>query len=206
MDGVLIDSMGYHVVAWQKTFKPLGLNISAHEVYAREGENWKKSTKDFLVMAGKDPTPSLINTVFKERSRIFEEIFMPKVFEGAKSLLLFLQKRGFRLALVTATPRVDVERMLPGSIIRLFDAMVCGGDTKKGKPHPEPYLKAMKKLKIKAEDAIVVENAPYGIRSAKKARLKCIAITSSLPRKYLSEADKILKSLKTLKPYLLKLQ
>jgi len=204
MDGVLIDSMRYHAKAWQKTFKPLGLDIPSYEVYAREGESWRKSTKDFLVMAGKKPTPLLADKVFKERSRIFKEIFRPKIFAGARSLLKFLDKKGLRLALVTATPRVDVDRMLPQGMIGLFDVIVCGGDTKRGKPHPDPYLKALKNLKIGPSDAIVVENAPFGISSAKKAKIKCIALETSLSKRHLKGADKVIKSLKELKAYLLK--
>jgi len=201
MDGVLLDSMRYHVEAWQKAFKPLGLSISADEVYRREGESWRKSTKDFLIMAEKMPTPALIDKVFKERSNIFEVIFRPKVFKETKNLLLALYKKDFRLALVTATPRQDVENMLPANIIGLFEVMVCGGDTKKGKPHPAPYLEALKRLKIRAEDAIVIENAPYGIESAKAAGIRCIAVATSLPKKHLKAADIIFDSLKDLKSY-----
>ena len=74
MDGVLIDSMGFHAQAWQKAFKPMGVEISTYEVYAREGESWRKSTRDFLKMGGYKPTRTLIESVFKERSRIFKEL------------------------------------------------------------------------------------------------------------------------------------
>lgn len=204
MDGVLLDSMGYHVQAWQKTFKALGLNIPSREIYSREGEDWRKSTRDFLRMGGYRPTTSKVNKVFKERSRIFKEIFTPSIFKGAKGLLGSLKKKNLRLGLVTATPKVDVERMLEPSIIELFDVTVCGGDTKRGKPHPEPYLKALKRLKVKPEEVLVVENAPYGITSCRLAGIRCIAVASSLPGKYLKGADIIVGSLKEVKDVLLK--
>ncbi|MFH1867360.1 MAG: HAD family phosphatase [Candidatus Omnitrophota bacterium] len=201
MDGVLIDSMKFHAKAWQDTFKPMGADISTYEVYAREGENWRKSTRDFLKMAGYKPTRPLVEKVFEERSRIFKDIFKPKVFKGVKSLLLMIKRSGFKIGLVTATPRQDVNRMLPSHIMKLFDAMVCGGDTKKGKPHPEPYLEMLKRLKIKAGEAIVVENAPYGITSCKLAGIRCVAVATSLPKKYLKEADIIVDSLADVKEY-----
>lgn len=202
MDGVLIDSMPYHVKAWQKAFNGLGADISSEEIYAREGESWRKSTKDFLIMAKYKPSHSLIEEIFKQRTKIFKEIFVPKVFKGAKSLLSSLKKNNFKLGLVTATPRSDVKRMLPLPVIELFDAFVCGGDTKKGKPHPDPYLSCLRKLKLKAEEVIVIENAPYGIRSCKLAGIRCIAVTTSLPKRYLKEADFAVNTLKDVKEYL----
>lgn len=203
MDGVLIDSMGFHVRAWQEAFRPMGVDISSNEVYAREGESWRKSTRDFLKMGGYDPTRSLIKKVFEERSRIFKDIFRPRVFKGVKPLLASLKSRdSLKMGLVTATPRQDVNRMLPPAIVRLFDIMICGGDTKKGKPHPQPYLEMLKRLKVKAEEAIVVENAPYGITSCKLAGIRCIAVATSLPKRYLKEADIIVDSLAGVKELL----
>jgi len=199
MDGVLVDSMRYHVIAWQRAFRPIGLSIPAREVYAREGESWRKSTKDFLLMAGRRPSKALIDEIFSYRCRIFEKIFKPRIFSGVKSLLALVDKAGLKLALVTATPYKDVKKMLPADILRFFDAMVCGGDTKRGKPHPEPYLRALKLLKIKPADTVVIENAPYGIKSCKLAGIKCVAVSTSLPRKYLKGADIVVDSLKKVK-------
>jgi beta-phosphoglucomutase len=201
MDGVLLDSMRYHVKAWQKTFRPLGLRIPSYGVYAREGEDWRKSTRDFLIMARRRPDAYMVDKIFKKRSAIFKKIFRPKVFPEAQGLLKLVKAKGVNLALVTATPRCDVKKMLPASMADLFGVMVCGGEVKKGKPHPEPYLAALKKLGIKAADALVVENAPYGIKSAKLAGLKCVAVATSLPRRYLKGADMVFGSLKGLKSY-----
>jgi len=103
-----------------------------------------------------------------------------------------------RLALVTGTSRHELYQILPTSLRDLFSVIVTGSDVKHGKPHPEPYLKSLKGLKIKASAAVVIENAPFGIRSAKQAGLKCIALETSLPKKYLSEADAIFPSIKEL--------
>jgi beta-phosphoglucomutase len=201
MDGVLVDSMPYHVRAWQKAFKPLGVDIPAAEVYAREGENWRKSTKDFLLMGGYKPSRKLVESVFRKRSRIFNHIFRPKLFSGAKGLARFLYKNGYRLALVTATPKNDVKKMLPVDILNLFSVRVCGNDTRKGKPDPQPYLKALRLLKLGPKQALVIENAPYGISSSKSAGIKCIALTTSLPKKYLKKADKVTGCLDDIKVY-----
>jgi beta-phosphoglucomutase len=65
-----------------------------------------------------------------------------------------------------------------------------------GKPHPEPYLKALQKLSLKPSQAIVFENAPFGIRSAQSAGLVCLALETSLPRAFLKKADEVFCSFK----------
>ena len=73
--------------------------------------------------------------------------------------------------------------------------MVCGDHVKKGKPHPEPYLRAAKILDLRPQECTVIENAPYGIESAKRAGMFCIALTTSLPQAYLKKADMIVDRL-----------
>ena len=97
---------------------------------------------------------------------------------------------------MTGTARHELHRILPEKFYDLFSVIVTGSDVKKGKPDPEPYVAALDKLKLKPNKAIVIENAPFGIRSAKAAGLKVIALETSLSKKYLSEADFIFSSFK----------
>jgi len=93
--------------------------------------------------------------------------------------------------MVTATTKDDIKEILPRGIEKLFDFIVTGDCVKRGKPYPEPYLKAAKGLKVKPSECVVIENAPYGVLSAKRAGMFCIALTSSLPPEYLKRADVI---------------
>ena len=100
------------------------------------------------------------------------------------------------LALVTGTSRVELHKILPDPIYSVFNVVITGNDVKHGKPHPEPFLKAIGKIDCPKKDMIVIENAPFGIRSAKKAGLTCVAIETSLPKKFLNEADYVVHSFK----------
>ena len=95
-----------------------------------------------------------------------------------------------------------MEKILPLSIRRLFDIIVTGDEVWKSKPHPEPFLKAVKMLKLDRREVVVIENAPFGIQSAKKAGLYCIALETSLPRRYLTGADIIISSFRELAHFL----
>jgi beta-phosphoglucomutase len=195
MDGVIVDSMPYHFLAWYEALRPYGVRVSCFEVYSREGEKWDKSLSDFLRMGGLEPTPRLMRTVFAARQKIFRKYFKRFIFKGVEEFLRCLKYKGYCLGLVTGTPHAQVMRILPVSIRSLFACIVTGDQVKRGKPCPEPYLKAKTLLKLPAHECVVVENAPYGIESAKRAGMFCIALTTSLPAGYLSKADRIVDRL-----------
>ena len=106
-----------------------------------------------------------------------------------------LKNKGFKLALVTGTPRKEVKRILPKDLYKLFNVIVPSDEVTHGKPHPEPYNRALKALRLKPKEAIVIENAPNGIKSAKAAKMRVFAVETSLPKQYLKGADKVFSSL-----------
>ncbi len=195
MDGVIVDSMPYHFMAWYETMRPLGVRLSCFDVYAKEGERWEKSLRFFLKRAGIKPTEMVLKRIFARRQKVFKKDFKRFIFHGAAEFLICLKGKGYLLGLVTGTPVKDVREVLPKRILKLFDCVVGGDSVKKGKPHPEPYLKAAGILGVKPPECAVVENAPFGIESAKRARMFCVAITTGLPRQYLKRADVVVDSL-----------
>jgi len=195
MDGVIVDSMPYHFIAWYEALRPYGIRVSCFDVFAKEGERWEKSLKDFLKRAAIAPTPKILKTIFIQRQKIFRRYFKCFIFKGAAAFLRCLKNRGYSLGLVTGTPMVELNRILPINIKGLFDVIVAGDSVKKGKPHPEPYLKAAAALGFGPRQCLVVENAPFGIESAKRAGMSCVAVTTSLPKEYLKQADVIVDRL-----------
>ena len=195
MDGVIVDSMPYHFLAWYEALRPYGISVKCFDVYVREGERWEKSLADFLKGSGISPSRKLFKKVFMARRRLFRNRFKRFVFKGAGEFLMCLKKKGYLLGLVTATTRAGVREILPQKIEKLFDHIVTGDHVKKGKPYPEPYLKCAGALKVKPGRCVVIENAPYGITSAKRAGMFCIALTSSLPKEFLRGADVIAESM-----------
>jgi len=195
MDGVLIDSMPYHFISWFETLKHYGIRVTPTDIYAREGEKWIKSVTEFFAMGNQPLTKKRMREVFNMRDKIFKKFFTPFLFEGAEDLVKLLKNKGYLIAIVTGSGSKEAKRMLPKSLYECFDTVVGGDMVKHGKPHPEPYLIAAKKLKVKPSECLVIENAPYGIKSAKAAKMCCFAVQTSLPHKYLKEADKVFPSI-----------
>jgi beta-phosphoglucomutase len=107
-----------------------------------------------------------------------------------------LQNNGLRTVLVTGSKASSADKVLRAAGVRdLFEVIVTGDDTKKGKPDPDPYLKAIEKIGVDRLDCIIVENAPLGIRSAKAAGVDyVIALATTLEPSFLRDADYIMQS------------
>lgn len=195
MDGVIVDSMPYHYIAWYEALRPYGIRATAYDAYSREGERWQKTLSDLFRRDGILANDKIFNKIFKEREKIFKKYFRRHIFQGAFEFISCLREKGYLLGLVTGTPLPEVKKILPKKVLSMFGAVVTGDSVKKGKPHPEPYLKAAKMLNVRPEKCAVIENAPLGIRSAKKAGMKCFAVTTSLPGQYLRGADIIVDKL-----------
>lgn len=200
MDGVIVDSMPYHYISWFETLKPYGVSLTAFDIYEREGEMWQKSLKELLEHDGVEVNNKILNKAITVKKKLFKKYFKRFIFAGAEEFLNCIKNKDYKLALVSGTPEKEIRKILPGKIIKLFDVIVAGDHVKKGKPNPEPYLKAAKKLKLSPKDCAVVENAPLGIEAAKKAGMFCFAITTSLPKPFLKMADVIVEKLEDIIP------
>jgi beta-phosphoglucomutase len=202
MDGVIVDSMPYHFLAWYEALRPFGVRVGCFEVYAQEGERWEKTLRGLLKRGHIRPTRRILNKIFALRQRIFRRNFKRYIFHGVDELLGQLKQRGLMLGLVTGSPLAEVERILPSRIKKVFNVIIAGNQVKKGKPHPEPYLAAARALKLDPKACLVIENAPFGITSAKKAGMFCIAVSTSLPEAYLGSADIVISALEEIPKFI----
>lgn len=196
MDGVIVDSMPYHFIAWYEALLPYGVRVGAFDVYLHEGEIWDKTLKVFFRGSGVQMTPALSKEIYVRRQKIFKRMYKRNIFHGAEGLITHLRKEGYLLGLVTGTPTNEIVKILPAAIRKLFHCIVAGDQVTHGKPHPEPYLTAARKLGVSPKECVVIENGPNGIISAKKAGMFCIGVTTSLPREYILKSDIVVKTLR----------
>lgn len=198
MDGVITNTMPDHYRSWKTVFKEEGLHVTYEDIYKREGQPGISSVRELFEKYQIVFDEKKAARILRKKENLFKEIVKIRFICGARNFLKHLYRRNMRLALVTGTSRHELYQILPASLRDLFSVVITGNDVKHGKPHPEPYLRSLKGLKIKPSEAVVIENAPFGIRSAKQAGLRCLALETSLPKKYLSEADAVFSSIKEL--------
>jgi beta-phosphoglucomutase len=188
MDGVIVDSMPYHFFAWYEALKKYGVTVNTQDIYEHEGEKWEITLKYHLVQNNLPTDLPFRQKIFNYRQKLFRKIFRRHIMPGIPELLQELKTQKYQLGLVSGTPSGDMPQLLSKPLLRLFDCAVGGDLVAHSKPHPEPYRAAAQKLARRPAECLVIENAPLGIRSAKAARMRCLAVTTSLPANYLRKA------------------
>ena len=195
MDGVITNTMPDHFHSWKTVLKDIGILVTHYDIYCREGQPGIRSVKEISSQYGKTVSKQQARRILRKKEVFFKKIVRSRFITGARTLVKKLYRDKFRLAMVTGTSRHEMERILPESLRKLFEVIVTGNDVRHGKPHPEPYLKSLRKLNLESTQAVTIENAPFGIESAKKAGLRCLALETSLPREYLKGADAVFASI-----------
>lgn len=187
MDGVLYDSMPFHADSWHKLFLSLGVaNSNRDEYYLYEGMKGS-DTIDLILKRelNQETTEEERHEIYARKAELFQNLGEAKPMPGAAEMLQNLHRLGLETVLVTGSAQPTlldgIEKDYPGFFPK--NKRVTALDVKNGKPHPEPYLRGLEKAGVKPEQAIVIENAPLGVRSGKAAGLFTIAVTTGpIPR------------------------
>jgi HAD superfamily hydrolase (TIGR01509 family) len=181
MDGVLFDSMPIHAYSWTTALQELGVDFSEEEAYLHEGRTGSGTIQlVFRRCLGREATPAEIERIYQRKSGLFESQPEAPVMPGARELLEKVKSDGLERILVTGSGQKTLLDRLNGFFPGQFskNRMITAYDVSKGKPHPEPYLKGLQKAKLDIAQALVVENAPLGVASAKAAGLFTLAVNT----------------------------
>ncbi len=204
MDGVLYNSMPSHAKAWHRAMAHFGYDLPEQEAYMHEGRTGA-STINIVSrrQRGVEESEERIQEIYRVKSQFFNEYPPAEPMPGALELLHKLQAQGLKILIVTGSGQASLLDRLnhhfPGVFCR--ELMVTAFDVKRGKPDPEPYLMGLQKGGLRAEECVVVENAPLGVRAAKAAGIFTIAVnTGPLPDSALTDegADLLLPSMQAL--------
>jgi beta-phosphoglucomutase len=198
MDGVLVDSYQAHFESWQRTYGEIGIEYSESAFAADFG---RRSFDILRRTLGDELTDDRANELDGRKEAIYRDILREAfpAMDGAAELLESLAADGFRLAIGSSGPPENVAlvlEQLPGA--EHFAATVTGADVTRGKPDPQVFLIAAERLGVPPAACAVVEDALHGITAAKRAGMVAIALTGTLERDELGEADAVVDSLRQL--------
>jgi beta-phosphoglucomutase len=176
-DGVLADSEPVHYACWAEIVRPYGIDLT-WDLYTANCVGLTDSA--FLELIGNQATPPVSAAALREhfprKRAMFLERMLAKPPVDPDLLNLIKSLSNYKLAVVTSSNRREIEPMLDRLGVRTcFGAVVCGGDVRRHKPDPDPYLLAAELLA--AANPLVVEDSDAGVASAQAAGFDVIRVT-----------------------------
>jgi len=192
LDGTLIDSMPHHHTAWVEWHARRGLKIDADSFFvSTAGRSNDEIFRDMLPSTSAAEIAVLVD----EEETLYREFAAPSLalIAGAQDFVLRAKAAGLRLAVCTAsTPQNMALAFQRFGIDAWVETVVSPADGLRGKPHPDIFLEAARRLGIAPELCVVYEDAPLGVEGARRAGMNAVALTTTLPASAFAEFDNLL--------------
>lgn len=189
-DGVIGDTIDDNFRAWSAAFAAHGIAADRVECCLLEGKKTAELATEVLRRRGGDTSLGAAIGAAKDAHYRAHNSF--RFYPGVETLIPTLQQQGFKVGVVSGGMLRRLLTPATEPFLSTFDAIVTGDDCTNGKPDPEPFLRCAEKLGVSPSACLVVENAPLGVQAAKRAGMRCIAVTTSLATEHLSEADAVI--------------
>jgi len=198
MDGVLLDSEHYITRAGMMMFEEKGFKVNYDDFKEFTGMG---ETRFLGGVAEKHGIPFDVEEDKTRAYEIYREIVKGQLeaFPGVFEFIDKCKRKGLRTAVATSADKVKMLINLEGIGLEKskFDAIITGEEVENKKPDPEIFIEVSKKMDLLPEECLVVEDAVSGVKAAKAAGCKCLALTTSFSPDELKEADWITRDLST---------
>ena len=204
-DGVLVDSEPLHYRALRECLAADGITLTPEE-YARQYLAYadRECIRIAYEVHAVPHDPDKIEAAAQRKARIFDALLgQVPFFAGARELIDDLG-RAVPLAIASGALRHEIEEILEaGGLRRAFATIVGADDVSRGKPHPEPYLTALARLRshvpdLAASDCLVFEDSVAGIAAGLAAGMKVVGVAQTYPPAKLQSAHRVVPALKGL--------
>lgn len=180
IDGTIIDSMPYHAKSWPMLFERHGIEDRMELINSSAGRTGPELMREIVT----DLTEERARELADEKEHIYRELFGPVFREipGFKRFAREAKAARLKIALGTAGNPENIAFAIGGLEMHdFFDAAVGAADVKHGKPEPDIFLEAARRLGVPPEQCVVFEDAPLGIEAAWRAGMKAVALTTTHP-------------------------
>ena len=195
LDGVIVDTAKYHYLAWHQLANRLGIPFSKADNERLKGVSRVQSLELLLSLGGRRISAAEKQQYLEEKNRQYlsfvHKMTTDEILPGVPALLDFLDANHIRYALGSASKNAALILQKVGLYER-FSAIVDGNEVAQAKPAPEVFLLGAQKLKVQAQDCVVVEDAIAGVEAARAAGMKCIGIGD---KEVLGKADIVFKEM-----------
>lgn len=188
LDGVVVDTVPLHFKAWKQMFEEYGKKFTFQD-YKDKVDGIPRIDGGRAILT--DLSDAELDEATGKKQGYFIKHLQKgkiKVFKPTLRLIKELKERGIKIAVISSSKNLPLILEKIG-ILKLLDAKISGSEITKGKPHPQIFLMAAEKIRVKPENCIVFEDAVLGVIAAKRAKMLCIGIDRYNDPSRLKDAD-----------------
>lgn len=194
LDGVIVNTVPLHFGAWKQMFEGHGHQFTMEDYLAKvDGRPRLEGAAAILT----ELSPEEIKKAGDIKQSYYLELLDSEeieIFQSSLKVIKELKKRGVKLAAASSSKNA-VRILKKINLYDIFEVNVSGADFEKGKPDPEIFLTAAKKLNVKPEESVVFEDAKSGVDAAAAGGFLCIGINRHHNAEALAKADRIINDL-----------
>ena len=179
MDGTLLHNMPLHVQAFAAFIERRGLNLPSPGIAA--SLIGRRNSEIMPVLLGRDLTPDELDALSEEKEGIYRDMLADVVpLPGLAQFLDILSARDIAIGLATSAPLGNVAPTLNAlGVAGRFASVTLGTDVIHGKPAPDIFLEAARRLNHAPANCIVFEDSFAGIAAARAAGMRCVALATT---------------------------
>ena len=178
LDGTLVDSAEFHWRAWRDVMAEAGSPVTHEQFVHSFGKRNDLILSGWL---GEGADPERLRRLSEEKESRFRALVRAHGIEplpGVREWVARLHAEGWRHAIATSAPRLNLETLVDAMGMRqYFAADVAAEDVTHGKPDPEVFLLAASRLGAEPGRSIVVEDAPTGIEAGRRAGMRTVGVS-----------------------------
>jgi beta-phosphoglucomutase family hydrolase len=195
-DGVVINSASHHETSWERLARECGYTLPENHFKRGFGMKNEVIIPELLRWTS---IPTEIRILSLRKEAIYREVVRElgiQPLPGVREWLASLRAEGVPCVIASSTHRENITTALEIlGLEEFFRDAVTSEDVSRGKPHPEVFLTAAKRLGVAPEDCVVFEDALVGIAAAKAAGMRVVAVTTTEPAEKLAHADWVVDQL-----------
>jgi beta-phosphoglucomutase len=188
LDGTLVDNMPFHITAWIETGRTLDRELTREQILGFAG---RKNEEILPIILGRALHPEELARFADQKEARYRELYTGKIqlHAGADKLLNELAACGVACAIASAAPRDNRKLVLEATgLSTRMGAVVGAEEVKNGKPAPDLFLEAARRLGANPANTLVFEDAISGVKAGLAAGMRVVGITTSEPAEQLLAA------------------
>jgi HAD superfamily hydrolase (TIGR01509 family) len=196
-DGVIVDSKLLHERAWNGVAREFGYRHGPDDFKRHFGSQNRRAIMEVL---GWTRDEALMRRISDRKEELYRESLgapADLLLSGVSEFVALLAQRGVPRAIVSSSPRLNIDRVLGGlGLAAEFQQIVAAEDSARSKPDPEGFCRAASRIGMSPRRCVVFEDAPAGVEAGRRAEMRVIALTTTHGPAELAAADVIVDRLR----------